>query len=187
LSQFGARLCIAMVVLIMSGCASAPRHGGRGGPGGPRMSAMDGRFARPIALLFVSMDADHDLSVTSTELAEGLKVEWARADKDHNGSLSAFEMSDWCSAVLGDPDATPGRLSLDTDVNGVVSREEFETGLKKEFAALDRNADGKLDRAELLVKSAQGDAGEVGGNGQRPSGGQSGGGGRGGGGRHRPY
>jgi Ca2+-binding EF-hand superfamily protein len=153
------------------------------------MSAMDGRFARPIALLFVSMDADHDLSVTSTELAEGLKTEWARADRDRNGSLSAFEMSDWCKAVLGDPDATPGRLSLDTDVNGVVTREEFEAGLKKEFAMLDRNADGRLDRAELLVKAVQRSVGEVGGGGERPPGGGPGGrgGGGGGGGRHRPY
>jgi hypothetical protein len=186
LSQFGARLCIALAVLIMSGCASQPPRGGRGGHdgGGPDRFAADGRMARPVALLFVNMDADRDLTVTAAELADGIKAEWARADKDRNGALSAFEMSDWCTAVLGDPDATPGRLSLDADVNGTVTREEFETGLKKEFAAMDRNADGRLDRAELLMQVGRPQASD--GSGQRPPGGGQGGGGRGGG-RHRPY
>jgi hypothetical protein len=150
------------------------------------MSAMDGRMARPVALLFVSMDTNHDLVVTAAELANGIKAEWERADRDHSGALSGFEMSDWCAAVLGDAEASPGRLSLDTDVNGSVTREEFETGLKKEFAILDRNADGRLDRAELLVPVSAMRPDD--GGGQRPSGGGQGGGGRGGGGggRHRP-
>ena len=190
LGQLGARLCIAVVVLIMAGCASPPRAGpsgrGAGGLGGPRMAAMDGRMARPAALLFVNMDTDRDLSVSAAELADGIKTEWLRADKDRNGALSAFEMSDWCATVLGDADATPGRLSLDSDVNGVVTREEFETGLKKEFASLDRNADGRLDRAELLVQArAQGPDGEVG-DSRRSGGGQGGPGAGRGGGRHRP-
>ena len=190
LGQLGARLCIAVVVLIMAGCASPPRGGpgGRGGagPGVPPMAAMDGRMARPAALLFISMDADRDLSVLAAELADGIRTEWVRADKDRNGALSAFEMSDWCAAVLGDADATPGRLSLHSDVNGVVTREEFETGLKKEFASLDRDADGRLDRSELLVQArAQGPDGEVG-DSRRSGGGQGGPAGGRGGGRHRP-
>ena len=183
LGQLGARICIAVVVLIMAGCVSPPP---RGGPGGPRMSAMDGRMARPAALLFVSMDTDKDLFVTAAELAEGIKAEWARADKDHNGVLSAFEMSGWCAAVLGDADATPGRLSLDSDVNGLVTHEEFEAGLKKEFAMLDRNGDGRLDRSELLVQArAPGPDGEVG-DSRNSGAGQGGPGGRSGG-RHRPF
>jgi hypothetical protein len=65
-----------------------------------------------------------------------------------------------------------------------VTREEFETGLKKEFAAMDRNADGRLDRAELLMQVGRPQASD--GSGQRPPGGGQGGGSRGGG-RHRPY
>jgi uncharacterized membrane protein YgcG len=189
-SQFGARLCIALAVLIMAGCAAQPP---RGGPGGPRRMPMaaGGKMARPAALLFVGMDADRDLVVTTAELTDGLAVEWKRADRDGNGALSAFEMADWCAAVLGDADAAPGRLSLDADVDGQVTHAEFDAGIRREFAAFDRNGDGRLERAELLTaaggRPGGGDGGGAdGGRGGGPGGGPGGGGG-GGGGRHRPY
>lgn len=115
------------------------------------MPASEGRFARPVALLFVSMDTDHDLVVTGQELAAGIRAEWARADKNHNDVISGFEIADWDKAVLGDPEAMPDRLSLDVDLDGSISFAEFEAGLKSAFANLDANRDGRLDREELLV------------------------------------
>jgi hypothetical protein len=93
--------------------------------------------------------------------------------------------------VLGDADAAPGRLSLDADVDGQVTHAEFDAGIRREFAAFDRNGDGRLERAELLTaaggRPGGGDGGGAdGGRGGGPGGGP-GGGGRGGGGRHRPY
>jgi hypothetical protein len=142
--------------------------------------AAGGKMARPAALLFVGMDADRDLVVTTAELTDGLAVEWKRADRDGNGALSAFEMADWCAAVLGD-----------ADVDGQVTHAEFDAGIRREFAAFDRNGDGRLERAELLTaaggRPGGGDGGGAdGGRGGGPGGGP-GGGGRGGGGRHRPY
>jgi EF hand len=181
--------------LAAGACASPATHGGHGGPGGgppgspggpagPQLG--DSMIARPVALLFVSMDTDHDLVTTAEELAAAIPLEFARADADHSGAISGFEMADWDTAVMGYPEALPDRREMDVDLSSTVSRNEFEIALRKEFVTLDKNADGKLSRAELLMPAPErrmGPMGEVGGGRPQGGGGGGGGGGRGRGGR----
>src|SRR5262249_21128692 len=109
-----------------------------------------------------------------------------RADTDHNGTLSGFEVADWDKAVLGSTDSLPNRAEMDADLSSTVTRNEFENALRKEFVAMDKDNDGKLTRAELLIEvpnRASAPGGEVGGqSGNAP---QSGGSGRGRGGGRR--
>jgi hypothetical protein len=128
------------------------------------------------------MDANHDLIVTSDELAAGIHDEWLRLDRDNNGGASGFEVADWAAAVLGDPEAEPNRLAFDVDFNLTVTPREFDIGLRRLFTDMDRNGDGMLTRAELLVQVMPRQMGPGGGASRGGQGGQGGGrGGRGGG------
>lgn len=179
--------------LIAAGCSSGPPNGGPpggpGGPGGPAASRLgEAKIARPVAILLTGLDANHDLLISNAELAEGLKAEFARADADGNGSISAFEMVDWNKLVLGDGEAQPDRRAMDSDLGGSVSRSEFDIALRKEFVLADANGDGSLTRAELLHEAPR-MAGMGGGGGQsggRPPGGGGRGRGPGGGGGRPP-
>ncbi len=188
------RVAVAAAGLMAAGCASGPPGGPPGGPGGPGGGAGPGRLqeakvARPVAILFTSMDANGDLLVTRDELETGIETEFARADVDRSGVITGFEMMDWGKSVLGDAEALPDMRAMDSDLNYTVTKLEFATALRHEFERLDVNGDKVLTRAELLMAAPmrmQGGGGEGGGapsSGGRRGGGSGGrGGGRGGGG-----
>ena len=149
---------LAAGVLILSACASPDRGppGGGGPPGGRPPGApgiSEGKAASPIGHLFVSMDANGDLSISTDECAAAAPRQFLRADANGDGLISAFEYSDWSRAVLGDEDAAPTRIAFDIDLDGSVSVKEFQARLGDEFARLDRNRDSVLVRAELLALS----------------------------------
>ncbi len=152
---------LAAGVLMLSACASpdrGPPGGGRGeSPGGGPAGAgfSEGKAALPIGLLFVSMDTNDDLATSSDECAAAIPALFTRADANGDGWVSAFEYAAWSSAVLGDEDAAPNRIGFDVDLDGSVSAKEFQARLGDEFARLDRNRDGRLMRAELLVEIAR--------------------------------
>ncbi|MEO9969056.1 MAG: hypothetical protein ABJG15_04360 [Hyphomonadaceae bacterium] len=175
-------------LLMLSACASSqPDQRPERGERGPRAGNGAGltTVALPIALLFATMDADQDRAVSATELEAGLNAEWAFADKDKSGSVSAIEFANWAGTSLGSQDTIPNRLSLDTDINGTVTETEFAEGMAAEFSKLDKNGDQLLVRSELLfVRPPQAFGGQSGeGRRQRPPGGGRGGRGGGGGGR----
>lgn len=185
----GVRIAVVAMGLMVAGCASGPRGGPPGGPGGPGGGAGPGRLqeakvARPVAILFTSMDANRDLLVTRDELDAGVEAEFARADVDRSGVITGFEMMDWGKAALGDAEALPDMRAMDSDLNYTVTGLEFATALRHEFDRLDVNGDKVLTRAELLMdaparmQGGGGGGGAPSGGGQR--GGRSGGGGRGG-------
>lgn len=182
---------LAAGVLMLSACTSpdrGPPGGGRGGPpgGGPQGGGIsEGKAALPIGLLFVSMDADGDLATSAEECAAAVPVQFARADTNGDGWISAFEYSDWSRAVLGDDDVAPTRIAFDIDLDGSVSAKEFQARLGDEFARLDRNRDSVLVRAELLAEIARPrmERGQGMGGGRPPGGGGGQGGGGPGGGR----
>ncbi len=152
---------IALSLLILSACANSgqPSRGGPGGPmnaGGPNgqrgmPSLNQSKIAQPASLLFVSMDRDHDLLITSDETFDGIESEWLRADTEGNGKISSFEIDAWLTTVLGDPDAAPTRISFDVNLDGSITPNEFKVRLGDEFARLDANHDGILSRSELLA------------------------------------
>jgi Ca2+-binding EF-hand superfamily protein len=139
----------------------------------------EAKITRPVALLFTGMDANRDLLATSDELNVAIDVEFARADADHSGVITGFEMVDWCTAVLGDGQALPDLRAMDPDLSYTVTPHEFTVALRHEFERLDKNGDSVLTRAEMLMDAPRMQMGPGGGQGA-PGGGQKrGGGGRG--------
>lgn len=175
---------------LFAGCASGPPEGPpRGGPPSGGM-LQESKVARPVALLFTGMDANHDFVVTLDELDAAVDAEFARADVDGSGVVTGFEMVDWGKTVLGDGEALPDLRAMDTDMNYTVTPREFAVGLRHEFERLDKDGDKMLTRAELLIETPTrmhgGAAPES--SQQRPnSGGRGGGRGGGGGGGDRPF
>ena len=117
------------------------------------VAASESMIARPIALLLVGFDTDRDLATSAAEFDAGLRTEFLRADANKDGLISGFEMQDWSALMMGDKEAQPDYRAMNSDLGQAVSAQEFETAFKREFAAMDRNGDGKLTRAELLNAS----------------------------------
>ena len=142
----------------------------------------ESKVARPVALLFTGMDANHDFVVTLDELNTAIDGEFARADSDGSGVVTGFEMMDWGKTALGDGEALPDLRAMDTDMNYTVTPREFAVGLQHEFDRLDNDGDKMLTRAELLIDTPA----RMHGGGTVPEGGQQRpkGGGRGG---DRPF
>lgn len=173
-------LRIASLLLLTSvltvACASGgdrrpPRGGGeRGGA----QSGFEGYAAKPIALLFASMDENEDRFIDGGELAAGIEREWSSLQTER--AVGALDYSEWSLASLGSPDALPSFVSFDRDLNGGLSALEFEDRLRAEFVDLDSNLDGVLSRSELIFRVTRPSRGEQGGQqgGERGPGGQDG-------------
>ena len=176
-------LVVASLTLVA--CASSPpdRNSERGAREGAR--APVGPMARPLSLVFATMDADKDRLVSASELSDGINAEWAFADHDKNGSASVIEMTNWLEASLGSRDTLPNHLSFDKDLNGSITREEFAEKFTLEFEQLDADKDTQLSRSELfiLVRARPQSGGQQNGSegGRGRGGGGRGGRGRGGG------
>lgn len=187
----GSRAIISGLALAsVAACASGPPGGGPpgGGPDGHTGGAalQEARIARPIAILFTGMDTNGDLVVDRTELEVAIPREFARADADGSSVLTGFEMADWCRLVLGDKEALPDMRAMDTDINYTITQIEFAGALRHEFERMDRSADGRITRAEMLMDAPRGmQRGEGGGQGA-PGGGERGGRSGGGGGGRGP-
>lgn len=171
--------------LLIAACTSRqpPRGGpqagppGSGGPGGQMSASLSGgQIARPVALLFTGMDSDHDYTVGPAELTAGISSEWASLPISARGTVPAVAMSNWAAMALGNPDALPNHIAFDVNLDGQISEEEFRTRLTQEFGRLDRDQDGGLTRAEMLMdvplRSQGGETGGMGG--RRPPGGGGG-------------
>lgn len=189
----GMRLAIAALGCLTAACASGPPEGPGGGPDGPGGRpggpTQEARIARPVALLFVGMDVNHDLVLDGSALEASIKGEFTRADVDQNGQVTGFELAAWDKAVMGDSEALPDLRTMDPDFMNAVTLNEFTTALRREFERLDGDGDKHLTRAELLIDAPrmQGEPGAGGGqSGGPPRGGGGGRGPRGGGGGRPP-
>lgn len=91
------------------------------------------------------------------------------ADKDGDGSLSREELEALALERIVKRMADRMERRLDIDGDGTVTIAEIEKQRGKEFAALDRNEDGVLDRSELRAGKRHGgpDGGRHGGHGPR--------------------
>lgn len=191
----------AIISVLALGCATACASGPPGPPGGgppdgqrPGSMLQEAKIARPIAILFTGMDANRDLVLTKDELEAAVPVEFARADVDQSGVITGFEMTDWCRLMLGDKEAQPDMRAADTDMNYTITPQEFAVALRHEFTRMDKDQDGRITRAEMLMDapqrmqrgSEQGAPGGQGGGRGRPSGGRGNQGG-GQGGRQPPF
>jgi hypothetical protein len=150
------RVALALVgALALAACApggSPPRNGERGGPGAE--AAVGGLIVTSFALLLTEFDADGDRRVTRDELAAGVAAAWIELDTDRDGSASPFEFVDWSRAAIGLGQVIPGRVAFDRNADGQVTPAEFEAMFGAEFARLDANGDGAVERAELVRRAA---------------------------------
>ena len=152
----------AIISVLMLGsaaaCASGPPEPPGGGPPDgehPGSLLQEAKFARPVAILFTGMDANRDLVLTREELEAAIPLEFARADVDHGGVITGFEMTDWRRLMMGDKEAQPDMRAADTDMNYTVTPEEFIIALRHEFNRVDKDQDGRIARAELLIDAPQ--------------------------------
>jgi hypothetical protein len=174
--------CALVSILLIAACTSRPppRGGqpggppGGGSPGGRTTSLNGGQVARPIALLFTGMDTGHDHAIGPAELTAGISEEWAHLPVSASGTVPAVAMSDWAMTALGNPEALPNHIAFDVNLDGQISEEEFRTRLTDEFDRLDRDHDGQLTRAEMLMDvplRSQDSGGGMPGGGRPPGGG----------------
>ena len=139
-------------------CSSGPQRRGGPPPGGTgerggAMTGVNGKFARPVALLFAGMDIDRDMVVTRAETDMVIRTEW-RGIAGEDFSTGPIALADWLETALGTPDAQPSTVAFDNNFDGVISMSEFESRLTAEFDRLDTDKDGSLTRAELVIDLA---------------------------------
>jgi len=154
-----AALC-AVLALVLAACASdgLGGHGRRAqrmGPGGGMMASFGGGSlkAEPAALFLAGLDTDLDSVVTPQEFAAASDRLWASADADKDGAVSIHELNEWRLRWFGSSDGWPGQFHFDADGNSIITRKEFDIGLKTIFQDFDHDKDGKIERAELLAPS----------------------------------
>ncbi|ACT57809.1 EF-hand domain-containing protein [Hirschia baltica] len=149
-----AKLTLASSLLFAASCASnkpPERGGGRGGPQQGNLSMM-GYVAQPISLLFVSMDKDQDGMTSIVEMNDFTTTQWANIGLEAGRELRSFGYQTWAITHLGSAEAMPSFIGFDTDLSGSISQLEFETCLRRNFDLLDKDKNGLLSRAELIVR-----------------------------------
>jgi hypothetical protein len=108
-------------------------------------------MAEPLALVIAGFDANRDASTTRAEYEEALGRSFTAADRDNNSTLGYLEYSAWAETWLGSQSALPGPFAIDADGDNRLSRDEFLAEFRRQFARLDKSADGIVSRAELLT------------------------------------
>jgi Ca2+-binding EF-hand superfamily protein len=115
-----------------------------------------------VAQWLMSMDTDHDGTVSKAEMDNWMDAHFKKADADHDGTLEAKELVGFCKYIM-----TTGKSSsyskqcgnegkqwlaaMDTDKDGTVSKDEMEKYFDAEFDKADVDHDGTLDKKELAV------------------------------------
>jgi len=105
---------------------------------------------RPAALVFATFDTNGNYSIDKQELAAGHVTAFSKADRDNSQHLSIIEIESWRRTALGSPDAIPGRMAFDPNLDNRVTKAEFEAAFLSLFKESDKNEDGALDFAEMV-------------------------------------
>ena len=124
---------------------------------------------------FGRVDADHDGTIDEGEFLADANRQFAVMDLDKSGALTPYELAQYRAPYVnpnaGRPDyrdqggsgSNAGRgpppqedvedpvMVADTGLRNRVTREDFLAYARRNFASLDRDHDGTLDRAEVLA------------------------------------
>ncbi len=148
-----------LLAVAVSACASGPGGPGGhkpppGGEGGPPRGedTPTGFAAKPIIFVLLELDANKDRAVTIAEMEAGLGTVWAQIDTDQTGTVTPIEYGIWAQANLGDDSAHPTRIAIDTNLDGGITRAEFDARMRHEFREMDKNADQILTRQEMIFR-----------------------------------
>ena len=138
-------MALAFLLLAMvSGCGG---FGGRQRPMGPPPPPSD---REQNIRLILTYDANHDGAVTRDELEQGLKREFAMADRNGDGVLDLSEMQAENSRRFNASNTGFSPL-IDWNRDGKVDFSEFATTMRSLFEDLDRTHNGVLEGAELRL------------------------------------
>jgi len=121
LPNFRIALPATLALSIFASACSTPRPAPQFPPNAPQGQDTReiGLIARPIALLFVSMDRDGDSVTTAEEFTDGMDKEWDSQFRNTDTHLTPFEYEEWAKKKLGHSKAMPSRISFDTDLDGL--------------------------------------------------------------------
>jgi hypothetical protein len=140
---------MALKTLALAVCGAAALTACASGGGGPTTEPVRALLSGD-AMMFVSFDADGDLSTTSAEIEAGVAREFARADSGGDGALTPIEFQTWSNGVLGGNQTGPYRLDDDRNVDNIITRAEFETEIRARVSDYDEDQNGALSRAEFV-------------------------------------
>lgn len=131
--------------LVLAACAG-------NGRGGPAMTMQPNQqISPPVGLMLVGLDSNQDTIVSGEEINAGIAAMFELSDTDQSGDLTGIEFAQWSEKQLGNAQTTPGRLRFDRNQNNRISSDEFDSTIKAMVARFDRDGDGALARAELLM------------------------------------
>ena len=100
------------------------------------------------ASMILKYDADHDGTLTRSELIAGLKAEFAAHDTHHNGCLDADQAAAINQGRV-DADQSVATPVVDWNQDGCIDYTEFSAAPYSLFDQLDLDHDGKLTAKEL--------------------------------------
>lgn len=116
--------------------------------------------------LFMALDTDHDGTISAAEIAAS-STSLLTLDKNHDGEIADNEMRPPQASPAEQADHIIGEN--DTNKDGRISKAEAPEFLQGQFAVIDKNGDGYIDRDELIAYFGSNAGGPRGG---RPGGGQ---------------
>lgn len=104
-----------------------------------------------VAAQVVMMDKNGDGSIGADEHAAGAGNMFATMDADHDGTVTTTEMDAAQAAFKGDKRMSSADKikTIDGNADGTLSREEHEAGSQAMFAKMDADGDGRLTPAEM--------------------------------------
>ena len=108
-------------------------------------------FAEPAALFIAACDENGDGRVTQAELNADVVRSYATAEGAATGSIGYIAYADWAQAWLGDRNALPSPFEVDRDGDNRITLAELQARFVQFFVRFDRDKDGVLTRAELII------------------------------------
>jgi Ca2+-binding EF-hand superfamily protein len=108
-----------------------------------------GRHDPRAGMRFDRLDADQSGDITFEEFSAAMKSRIGEADKDGDGKMTVGEIASEIERLRAERMAKRIVERFDTDGDGMLTATEIESRQKKMFALLDRNDDGKVEKAEM--------------------------------------
>ena len=142
---------LALMGVALGSAVMAERGmGGMGGMGG------EGRGAMMIEM-FDTIDADKDGKVTQDEMAAHRAAEFAAADTNSDGALSAEELQAKMMSEMMARHSARMIENMDNDGNGSLSADEMGKGpMADHFARIDTDNDGAISKEEVQAAAEKG-------------------------------